>query len=773
MLLSESSRRHAACLLLLAVLAALPIARELFSTTMVLSEKSTDVTLQYLFSRAFGFGEMARGNFPLWNPFIYSGIPYLGQFQSALLYPPNLIFLLLPLATAINWSFGLHVFLLGAYTYAWTFHRGLRPVSALVSGVTAMFSSAFFLHIYAGHLSNVTAMAWVPLIFLGIDGWLSKRHGGWIFLTAAAAALQMYAGHPQYVYYTALIAGLYSLAHLFGTARLPSALAGLLAIYPLASLLAAAQLLPGFSAASEAVRSGGLTYEFSSMFSFPPENFLTLLVPGFFAGQGTPYWGRCYLWEMSLHSGIGMLLLALWGIWQPGEKAMRIRLLVLLGLSGLLALGAHTPLHQMLYHILPGFSGFRGSSKFIFFAGLFLAFFAGMGFESLLRKEKPSWPFCVAGVAIGLSLLAAAVFFSREDGVSSFRSLMALSIESKESYLNPAALGDAAFLQTAQKTGVRSLQIAGFLCVFFSLLLLSTRRWQAAVWLIGIAAVLELSLFARSTVESFPLKDFTYPAVAEFLQKNPGDFRTLNMFNPDAAMLLRSENVWGYDPFVLKRYAQLLHSSQGNDPALANQYLQFKTFHPILAMLRCRLAFVPKTNGILDIVPVSESPFPRFFLASKYHVLAESGGVLNALKTPDFDLREVILLEQEPSPKPEKEKARYELQCLDSSTDHATLQITTDRAALLVVTDSYSKDWRAVSLPGSVQITYEILPANHALRAIPLAAGRHLVRMEFVPWGFHAGVGLSLISLLFMAASLALRPVRARLDFSGSTKNDT
>ncbi|MFZ4779189.1 MAG: hypothetical protein ACOYM3_27825, partial [Terrimicrobiaceae bacterium] len=432
--------------------------------------------------------------------------------------------------------------------------------------------------------------------------------------------------------------------------------------------------------------------------------------------------------------------------------------------------GVHTPMHRLLYDFLPGFSGFRGSSKFIFFAGMFLALFAGMGFESLLRKEKPSWQICLAGAVMGLSLWAAGAFLSREDRASSFRSLITLSIQSQESYLNPTAIDDAVFLQSVQKTGARSLQAAGGLWVFFSLLLLAARRSEAAVWLTGGVAVLELTLFARSTVASFPLGDFTYPAVAQFLKENPGDFRTLNMFNPDASMLLRSGNVWGYDPFVLKRYAQLLHTSQGNDPALANQYLQFKTPHPILAMLRCRLAFVPRTNGTLDILPVSDSPFPRFFLASRYRVLAEPGAVLKALKKPDFSLSEVILLEQDPLPVPEEEKARYEIQILNASTDHTTLQITTDRAALLVVTDSYSKDWRAVSLPGSVQINYQILPANHAMRAIPLAAGRHLLRLEFIPWGFHVGVGLSVVSLALLATSLAVRPARERLDFSAKDK---
>src|SRR5262249_34967458 len=62
---------------------------------VLLSDPRWDMLLQYLPWRVFGFGEIAHGNLPLWNPHIFAGRPFLGDFQSALLYPPNLIHLLL------------------------------------------------------------------------------------------------------------------------------------------------------------------------------------------------------------------------------------------------------------------------------------------------------------------------------------------------------------------------------------------------------------------------------------------------------------------------------------------------------------------------------------------------------------------------------------------------------------------------------------------------------------------------------------------------------
>ena len=77
-----------------------------------------------------------------------------------------------------------------------------------------------------------------------------------------------------------------------------------------------------------------------------------------------------------------------------------------------------------------------------------------------------------------------------------------------------------------------------------------------------------------------------------------------------------------------------------------------------------------------------------------------------------------------------------------------TIEADVQSAAILVVTDGYARGWRAAALGGSVQDNYDVLPADHALRAIPLTAGRHHLRLEYLPVAFTAGFWVTLASLL-------------------------
>jgi hypothetical protein len=52
-----------------------------------------------------------------------------------------------------------------------------------------------------------------------------------------------------------------------------------------------------------------------------------------------------------------------------------------------------------------------------------------------------------------------------------------------------------------------------------------------------------------------------------------------------------------------------------------------------------------------------------------------------------------------------------------------------------------------------VQSKYELLPANYILRAVPLAAGHHYLRVEYAPREFAIGTWISLVAgVLFLAA---------------------
>jgi hypothetical protein len=170
----------------------------------VLSHSSTDLSLQFIPWRQFGFSELRRGNLALWNPHIYGGAPYFAGFQSALLYPPNWLHLILPLGVALNWITALHVFLAGYFTYLWVRCRGASIAGSILAGAMFMFGGPYFLHIYAGHLPHVAVMIWAPLILLAIDGLALSGSWRWCLLGAFAVAMQVLAGHPQYVYYTAI-----------------------------------------------------------------------------------------------------------------------------------------------------------------------------------------------------------------------------------------------------------------------------------------------------------------------------------------------------------------------------------------------------------------------------------------------------------------------------------------------------------------------------------------------------------------------------------------
>src|SRR6266478_3259077 len=68
-----------------------------------------------------------RGELPLWNPLNHCGLPFLAQWNTMALYPPALIYLLLPLQWSLSFFCRVHLFWggLGMYFLAhrWTNHR--------------------------------------------------------------------------------------------------------------------------------------------------------------------------------------------------------------------------------------------------------------------------------------------------------------------------------------------------------------------------------------------------------------------------------------------------------------------------------------------------------------------------------------------------------------------------------------------------------------------------------------------------------------------------
>ena len=73
-----------------------------------------------------------------------------------------------------------------------------------------------------------------------------------------------------------------------------------------------------------------------------------------------------------------------------------------------------------------------------------------------------------------------------------------------------------------------------------------------------------------------------------------------------------------------------------------------------------------------------------------------------------------------------------------------------------------TRGWRALALPGSSQARYDVMPANYCLRVVPLAAGHHLLRVEYAPAGFRLG---RVVSILALAIFLVLTTLVVKNSF--------
>jgi len=721
----------------------------------VLSSETTDLATQYIYWRQFGFGELAKGNLALWNPHVFSGIPFFGGFQAALLYPLNAVYLLLPPANAVNTGIVLHIFLTGLFMYLWAWQRGLRPLACWLTGVLLMFCGSHFMHIYAGHLSNLCAMPWVPLVFLSIDGIYAKRSVGWVLVGTAAVAMLILAGHPQYVFYTAVAAGIYCVLCIIKEAnrvRVITLLAGMAAG---AILLTSVQLLTGLQETAYSVRSEGAIYRFAAMFSFPPENLLTLLVPDFFGSlNGNSYWGRCYLWEMSLFFSVTGLALAIYG-GVCGTKQQRRFAVTMIVVLFILALGAHTPLFRLLYAIVPGFDKFRGNSKFTYQMIVFVIMLAGVGFHQLL-KNKPSWRWVIAlGITVVVAVAASqAISASAGDAGGWWQSAMKSVYEAGrrfgESYQPPQNYDDIIFVENTGRHAANGLLVAAGVLALVAGLFALLRRFAGAKYLLAILALLELFVFIRPLRPTFDLQAVQFSQLKQMLDRQAGDYRIFNTLCANSAMATGAKDIWGFDPGTLKRYAEFMTFTQTNKAEGASQYVQFSRLHRLFGMLRLKYVVVQKDEH-LEIIDVREEPLPRLVLLRQFEVRKNTDEILSAMDSPLFDFRRKVILESQPQPLPTGEAGTVRI--VSESTDELVIEADVPEPTILLITDAYHPNWRCEALPASSQSEYKIMPANYVLRAVPLKTGHHHFKMEYKPSAFVIG---KWISIIFLAAYISL-----------------
>ena len=776
--MAGSRRADAWCLAVLLLEAVLVLGDLLLDPDRVVSHPFGDTFRFFYPSRAFGYGELASGNLPLWNPHLFSGQPYLGGFQAAILYPLNLVHLVLPTGSAIDVEVFIHTVLVCVGAYLWARFRGVSPVGSLVTANVIGFGGTYALRVFAGELSVVAVLAWVPWVLLAVDRILSRASLGWTLVGVGAVTMQILAGYPALVLRTGLAAGILVASWLVTMARVgrdgAAGFAGVgktlgclaaVAVAPL--FLSAAQLWPGLATASESVRADGVPYAWATQLSFPPESLITLVAPAFFGDLASfPYWGRGFFWDASLFCGVAGTVLAVLGALTPGRG--RLEPLVFAVVFALLAMGSHTPLNRVLFDFVPGFAAVRAPSQFAFFAAVGIALLAGRGMDRWMRGEVP-WLLGVVSASSGFAVVGAAAWLAWTSGGQAWPGEFSAAIESDPDtwYRLDPELAEAA----ATNAAAGLLWVGVTLCAVAGAVLLRNRPAVSVALVVLVAA--ELVVFARGHRGGFALEERQRPTADAIYREGKADERVFDLGRtsrggPNRAMELGGRGAWGYDPVLLKRYGEFMASLQ---PLVLPPWLLITPFppralHPLLSMVGVGPVLEPETPDAstgrkpvasrqLQLPPSTdrvrrlggERALPRFHAVGQYRLRPDPGGALAEIHREGFDPWTEVVLEAEPEVEPVGGVPQSKVNVVSESTDHVDVDASVDRNALLVWADSYSDGWVATSRTDPAA-SYPVLPANHALKAVALAAGDHQLRFEYRPAAFSVGRWVSLVSLV-------------------------
>ena len=462
----------------------------------------------------------------------------------------------------------------------------------------------------------------------------------------------------------------------------------------------------------------------------PPANLLTLISPYPFGDDFvTPYAGRWLMWEMSLFVGPAALVLAVVGAVRSGQR--RDRAVIALALLAIvLALGSYTPLFKLLYHALPGWDRFRAPVRFNVILALMLAALAARGFDLLMRRRFVPTRAAVV-VLLAASLVAAFALLVRAQP-----DVLAALLENTSHVARSASHASGQLLRSA-------LVLAQ---VGLILLLLRRARWLA--YALAVVLVADLFLSAGRAIERFQPRAQAPATWREPLASLKPDERVVTIAGAQAnlAAQLGVEDAWGYDPAMPSRWAAVVGKMLGADPRAGDFVVKHvDPSSPLWPMLRVRHALPPTLTF--------DEPMPRVALIDDAIVVEGPEASLAAVLDPSFDPRRRVVLESPPNPAPRPGGTGI---VRVTHREAARLEIVAETTlpAILLITDAYSAGWRVRAQAGG---TYDLLPANHALRAIPLAAGRHGLVLEYAPRSVAIGLWISGIAwAVFALASTSV-----------------
>jgi hypothetical protein len=764
-------------------LTTLSLAYPALSGQFLVNPHSDQYVAGYAFREFAASTLRATGHFPLWNPYLFGGMPYIAAMHGDIFYPTFLLRMILPTDVAMTWGFIIHVFLAGLFTFGFLRAIGYSFYGALVGGLAYMMSGQIASYVSPGHDGKLFVSALFPLaLWILYRGIREGKNSSWGAF-ALVIGLCVLSPHPQLLQYTLLASGAYALFLAFsavGGRALPQStairrLAAAFGAVIVGLAIGAVQYLPVREYVSWSPRAAGLAdYRTATSYAWPPEELLNAYLPQF-SGILENYWGRN---GIHLHSDyVGAVVLILAGAGFIGLRTDPRRKQVIFWSSALLvsllwSLGSATPFYHIPYAVIPGTKYFRAPATIFFIGTLAIALLAGAGAERLLERrvtKKYLIGWLIAGGVIAL-LATTGALASIAGSFADDRQLDAVQA-------NNGALIAGAW---------RSFAFVALTVALAMALLRGTISTRAAAW--GLVLLMAVDLW---TVErlywifSPPAKViYASDAVVNTLKAEPQPVRVLAVplqqtSRPDAflgldgLMIYRIRNVLGYHGNQLGRYNVLTGENADLRQVLTPNVLQLTNTKYLLT----NLSPLPLQNFVLAKGPVRNASGDTVYLyrlttdnpyswLTPIAVKAPDDQVLATILNPRFDVKRAALFDTSAKVRaatgvqtlPEPLAVTTKVSHYEPGKVRIDLSAPAPAGASLVVSENYYPGWKA-TVDGRPA---PIGRADYTFIGVELPAGARSVALDFTSPTYERGKVITWIAIVVGLLMLAAGTWRDR-----------
>jgi len=710
----------------------------------------------------------ATGHFPLWNPYLFGGMPYVAAMHGDIFYPTFLLRMIMPTDAAMTWGFIIHVFLAGLFTYGFLRAIGYGFYGSLVGGLAYMMSGQIASYVSPGHDGKLFVSALFPLaLWMLYRAFRGGKHWAWGAF-ALIVGLCVLSPHPQLLQYLLLTCGAYSLFLAFATLdglKLPRQTAisrlglALLSVF-VGLAVGAVQYLPVREYVKWSPRAGGLPdYRTATSYAWPPEELLNAYLPQF-SGILDNYWGRN---GIHLHSDyVGVIVLALAGLAFSGlrsnpQRKQIIFWSVALIISILWSLGGATPFYHLPYALVPGTKYFRAPATIFFVGTLAIALLACAGTERFLRLQV-SRKYVIGWLIFG--------------GVIALLASLGGLTNVAESFADPRAIDRVQANSGAVFLGAwRSFAFVLLFAALWYVLDRGRISVKQAAWVVAALMAIDLWSIERIYWMFSPPAKVIYASnpIIETLKSEPQPVRVFAfpvrqrgpdaILSGDALMTHRLRNVLGYHGNQLGRYNELVGLNSDDNRLFSANVLQLTNTKYFLTNLS-ELPFIGNTT--LAKGPVVDASGDSLYLyrlnaenpyswVTPVAVKAPDDQVLATVLNPRFDLKRAALFDtsaqitaaQNVQSLPAALAVTSSVRKYEAGSVQIDLSAPAPKGSSLIVSENYYPGWIATADGKPARLGR----ADYSMIGVELPEGVRTIDLRFTSPAYERGKTITWLAI--------------------------